>query len=173
MRAECPQCGKQYKISSDLAGKKVRCSQCNQIFSVGELDPLQPLAGAVDDMPLPPTETQSPLRPRRSPAPPEVAPAQVPQGAPRADTGHSLGQLILPTKNPVSIFAYYLGVGSLICVPILGLPAMVCGLIGLIKCISRKQTTGLAHSLSGIFLPFVGAGLIFLCWWWIENGNRF
>jgi predicted Zn finger-like uncharacterized protein len=33
----CPQCGKDYRLANEVAGEKVRCKQCQQVFAVPTL----------------------------------------------------------------------------------------------------------------------------------------
>jgi predicted Zn finger-like uncharacterized protein len=38
---KCPSCGKRYELEDSLAGKKVRCSGCQQTFRIGSMGPAQ------------------------------------------------------------------------------------------------------------------------------------
>ena len=65
---------------------------------------------------------------------------------------------LIPTKNPMALIGYYLGVGSLI--PLLGfvlaLPALVCGIIGVAKAKSNPEIGGMGHAITAIILSIVG-----------------
>jgi hypothetical protein len=65
---------------------------------------------------------------------------------------------IIPTKNPAALIGYYLGVGCLI--PLLGfvlsLPALICGIIGIIKAKSDPQAGGMGHAITAIVLSIFG-----------------
>ena len=64
---------------------------------------------------------------------------------------------VIPSQNPIALVAYYLGILSL--VPflgfVLGLPALICGIVG-----------GKGHAWTGIVLgvlgPFIGIGILIL-----------
>ena len=77
---------------------------------------------------------------------------------------------LIPGKNPMAIVAYYLGIFSLIpCFGlVLGLPAIVCGILGLIHAGSRPDIEGQGHAIAGIAMgiiaPFAWAGLFYLVW---------
>ena len=65
---------------------------------------------------------------------------------------------LIPTKNPAALIGYYLGVACLI--PVLGfvlsLPALICGIIGIIKATSDKQAGGMGHAITAIVLSIFG-----------------
>jgi len=74
---------------------------------------------------------------------------------------------VIPTGNPAALIGYYLGIVSLI--PFLGcitcIPALVCGIIGLIKVSKEPAASGKMHSIVaialGLFGPLVGG---FIMW---------
>lgn len=51
---------------------------------------------------------------------------------------------LIPRDNPTALVGYYLGVGSLI--PglglVLSLPALICGIIGVVKALSNPEVGG-------------------------------
>ncbi len=65
---------------------------------------------------------------------------------------------IIPAKNPMALIGYYLGVGSL--VPVLGLlvalPAIICGVVGVVKANANPQVGGMGHAITAIVLGIVG-----------------
>ena len=65
---------------------------------------------------------------------------------------------MIPTKNPAALIGYYLGIVSLIPILgfVLGLPAIICGVIGAIKASSDKQAGGMGHAITAIVLGVVG-----------------
>jgi hypothetical protein len=74
---------------------------------------------------------------------------------------------MIPTKNPAALIGYYLGIASLIPILgfVLGLPAIICGVIGAIKANSDKQAGGMGHAIAAIVLGIIGpllwVGLVF------------
>lgn len=94
-------------------------------------------------------------------APPTISTGlQMPSRAPVADDGP--GPAIIPYKNPPALIGYYLAVFSLI--PFLGLllgvPAFICGIVGLRKRIKNPKVRGMAHALIAIIL----GGITSLVW---------
>ena len=65
---------------------------------------------------------------------------------------------LIPTGNPMALVGYYLGVGSLI--PLLGgvlsLPAIICGIVGVVKANSNPQAGGMGHAITAIVLGLFG-----------------
>lgn len=65
---------------------------------------------------------------------------------------------LIPTDNPVALIGYYLGVASLI--PVLGiataLPAIICGIIGIVKARSEPQAGGMGHAITAVVLGVGG-----------------
>ena len=65
---------------------------------------------------------------------------------------------LIPAKNPMALVGYYLGVGSLI--PVLGmvlaLPALICGVVGVVKANADPQVGGMGHAITAIVLGIVG-----------------
>lgn len=65
---------------------------------------------------------------------------------------------LVPTKNPMALIGYYLGVGSLI--PVLGLvlalPALICGVIGIVKANANPQVGGMGHAITAVVLSIAG-----------------
>ena len=75
IEANCPKCGKKYRLSSDFQGKKVSCKECGHAFRLGKLAAEEPVQMDTDDMLLPASTTQSPLRSpvRSNPSPSQPA----------------------------------------------------------------------------------------------------
>ncbi|MCP4645387.1 MAG: DUF4190 domain-containing protein [bacterium] len=69
---------------------------------------------------------------------------------------------VVPYKNPAALFAYYLGIFSFIpCLGIvLGLAALVLGIMGLVYASRHEHAHGRAHAWIGI----VVGGFFFLAW---------
>jgi hypothetical protein len=65
---------------------------------------------------------------------------------------------LIPRDNPTALVGYYLGVGSLI--PglglVLSLPALICGIIGVVKALSNPEVGGMGHAITAIVLSIVG-----------------
>ncbi len=65
---------------------------------------------------------------------------------------------LIPANNPTALVGYYLGVGSLI--PglgvVLALPALICGIIGVVKSQSNPEVGGMGHAITAIVLSIVG-----------------
>jgi hypothetical protein len=61
---------------------------------------------------------------------------------------------VIPIHNTPALVGYYLGVASLI--PVIGfataLPAVVCGIFGLIKSIKNPAAAGKGHAISAIVM---------------------
>jgi hypothetical protein len=77
------------------------------------------------------------------------APAGVPAPAPSAP---GLVEIMIPYKNSAALIAYYLGVFSLLGGIILGLPAVVLGVLGLKYAKLHPEARGKAHAWTGIIL---------------------
>ena len=65
---------------------------------------------------------------------------------------------LIPSKNPTALIGYYLGIGCLI--PLLGfalaIPALVCGIIGVVKASAKPEVGGKGHAITAIVLSIVG-----------------
>jgi len=65
---------------------------------------------------------------------------------------------VIPTGNPAALIGYYLGIASII--PCLGfvtaLPAIICGIIGIIKANSNPAGGGMGHAITAVVLGFIG-----------------
>ena len=90
-----------------------------------------------------------PPLPSTPPAPPE---------APRHPAEPTLFDRLVPTRNPAALAGYYLGVFSF--VPalglLLGIPAIVCGIVGLVAAAREPERKGQVHAWVAIALGFVG-----------------
>ena len=78
---------------------------------------------------------------------------------------------IIPTKNPMALIGYYLGVASLI--PILGCflapIAVIMGIVGALKANSNPQAGGMGHAITAIVLGIIGPILWAVIWTVIVN----
>lgn len=94
--------------------------------------------------------------PYRSPHQPPALPA-----APEQNAGDATGGVI-PYKNPPALFAYYLGLFSLLpCIGLfLAIPALVLGIMGLRKRAANPAVKGSVHAWIGIVM-----GAIFTLIW--------
>ncbi len=80
---------------------------------------------------------------------------------------------LIPTKNPAALIGYYLGVATL--VPFFGLvtalPAIICGIIGIVQGNKDPSIGGGGHAITAIILGLIGQplwfGLFFLL---LSNG---
>jgi hypothetical protein len=65
---------------------------------------------------------------------------------------------IIPTKNPLALIGYYLGVLAL--VPFAGLvlaiPSVICSIIGLLAATKNPHLGGAYHAVAGIVLSGLG-----------------
>jgi hypothetical protein len=86
------------------------------------------------------------------------APPTISSGVAIAEGGAA--SVLIPTKNPAALTGYYLAVFSLIAGPLLSIPALVLGIIGMRKRARNPQVHGLAHAWVAIIL----GGLITLGW---------
>lgn len=98
-------------------------------------------------------------QPLSSACPPGSVPSVPPPPPPIPQQGDSTGGII-PYKNPQALVAYYLGIFGLIPLigPLLAIPAIILGILGLQK---RKKTPivkGAAHAWVGIVLGFITLG---------------
>lgn len=59
---------------------------------------------------------------------------------------------IIPYKNGMALTAYYLGVFSIVCGAVLGIPALVLGILGLNYAKKHPEAKGTAHAWIGIVL---------------------
>jgi len=145
---QCTQCGEHLSIDPQWAGKQAKCPRCAAVVNV-------PDAASVA-APAPPTQLICPSCGAKNPENnfrcTECGfvlhtPAQ-PQSA-----GDALSVLI-PYKNAQSLWAYYLGVFSLI--PCLGIPlgvaALILGIRGLKYAGVHPEAKGKAHAWVGIVL---------------------
>jgi RNA polymerase subunit RPABC4/transcription elongation factor Spt4 len=73
-----------------------------------------------------------------------------------AETSSSGVEIIIPYKNGMAVISYYLGVFSLAFGFVLGIPAVICGIIGLRNANRHPETKGKIHAWVGIILGFLG-----------------
>jgi hypothetical protein len=139
---DCPSCGRNLNVPDTLAGKRVKCPQCDESVSVPAEDP-----EAVTNEP-PNPEPAARRRPRR----PVEDDEDVPDIRRRTDDG-GISSLI-PYKNGKALVAYYCGVFSLIpCLGlILGPIALIFGILGYRYSRTYPTAKGGGHAIAGIIL---------------------
>lgn len=96
--------------------------------------------------------------------PQQITPQEIPTSVPQAqplqpdmhDHSDTLSQVIMPTKNPASIVAYYCGIFGLI--PIVGIPLAIIAIIFGHKAMAlwRVQPSpgAKAHAMTGLILGY-------------------
>lgn len=84
----------------------------------------------------------SPASAPQPPRPPGIAPA----------TSGGVAEVFIPYKNGPALTAYYLGIFSLICGALLGIPALILSLKGLKVAKERPEARGAAHAWTGVIL---------------------
>ena len=84
----------------------------------------------------------------------------MPQVQPVKQSGGALGVLI--PKNTAALLSYYFGVFSIL-IFFLGLPAIVCGIIGLCH---AGEKGGVGHAITGIILGLIGPFILPALFWW-------
>src|SRR5262245_16423864 len=72
--------------------------------------------------------------------------------APATSAPGSGVEVLIPYKNTAALTAYYLGVFSIVCGLILGLPALILGIIGLKHADRHPEARGKVHAWIGIVL---------------------
>jgi phage FluMu protein Com len=153
----CPNCGRLLSVGSDSAGKQAKCPQCSQIVSV-------PNASIPPDPAIPPAAVFCPRcgeknlenNFRCTACGFVLHGASQPQYVVTSDA--TMGGLI-PYKNAQALWAYYLGVFSLIpCAGIpLGVAAVVLGIRGLKYARVHPESKGEVHAWIGVVLGFLCA----------------
>lgn len=136
----CEQCGQQYRVGDELAGRSVACKTCGASLTI----PAESAPIAVE--PLPDNPYSAPHSDQRKPY----------AGGPGG--GDEAVATIIPYKNAAALTAYYLGLFS--CFPFLGLPmaviALVLGVKGL-KAVHRDaRVHGTAHAWIGLVCGTIG-----------------
>jgi len=149
---ECPRCGRKLSVDVSMAGYQFKCPQCFETVTAPLAEPVTPGEGSGDTMFCPKCGQKNLANNYRCTrcgfilhGPPQAQYVAVDDG--------TLGGLI-PHKNPCALWAYYLGVFSLI--PCLGLPlgiaALVLGIKGLKFARQNPDTQGKVHAWIGIVL---------------------
>ena len=68
---------------------------------------------------------------------------------------------VIPSNNLPALIGYYLGVACLI--PLVGfalsLPAILCGVFGILKANSNPEAKGMGHAITAIILGIVGPSI--------------
>lgn len=70
LQVQCPQCAKQFKAKPELAGKRVKCSQCQAIITIPGGAAAAPAGATPQRRPAAPQQRMAPLMPMQSAAPP-------------------------------------------------------------------------------------------------------
>ncbi len=83
---------------------------------------------------------------------PPSAPQPPPRGIAPAAPGGGVAESLIPYRNGAALTAYYLGVFSLACGALLGIPALILGIKGLKVAKERPEAHGQAHAWIGIVL---------------------
>jgi len=149
---QCPSCGAQYQVGDDTQGKRVRCKQCQQVFSalvaapvaaaplspLGASSPLDPLGGVdLSQFPTLPAATA----PRFSPLPSQPAWANSggPTGPPEGPTDMQMrlvsgGMLGLGVILAVGSVIMHANTGTVYLMAVALIPlSLVLGIAGLIS----------------------------------------
>jgi WD40 repeat protein len=159
----CSECGCKISTPDSLAGKKLRCPQCDAEVRAPELHDEKPpeLVEAIrSDLPSPVIgagpqadgdDERPPARSRREPER-DGLPRRKPARHERDEDDGLAG--IIPYRNGKALAAYYTGVFSLI--PGLGLllgpAALVLGILGQKYANANPKAKGLGHAVAGIVL---------------------
>ena len=146
-KCSCNHCGQPLEFDNSMVGVEVACPSCGmdtELFHPGGVVP-EPLAPPEIKVPTPPAPTLQQGNP---------AAASATTNQHQSDGGVST---IIPYKNGPALIAYYLGVFCIACPPILCLPAIILGVIGLKKVKANPQLKGTAHAWIGII-----SGSVFL-----------
>lgn len=104
----------------------------------------------MDNLPTP-EQRPNPVPPIPAPTPP-LPPVEPVPGAPTASSADGTMGGLIPYKNSSALIAYYLGVFSLACGPLLGIPAFILGLMGLKYYRANPAAKGKAHAWVGLIL---------------------
>lgn len=72
--------------------------------------------------------------------------------APAASAPESGIEVIIPYKNGAALTAYYLGIFSIVCGLVLGVPALILGIMGLKYADQHPEARGKVHAWVGIIL---------------------
>ena len=104
-----------------------------------------------------------PVQPIVEPVQPVVQPVQPEAPRPENQGPVKCGPFYFP-RNPVAICSYYLGFASLFFCFFTGIPALICGICGLVHAHRYPEGRGVGHSVFGIVMGGVTIviGLIWL-----------
>jgi hypothetical protein len=163
--ADCPQCGKTYRVKDDFAGKKFRCKACQAVVSVPEAK--APSGDPWDDLDLGEFQEQDSYADDEFAAPPATPQRRKKKKKSRSRAG----------GMPVTVIIALCGIGLLMAFNLFGIVAQAvqgavpgaCGscirllieiavLVGLIN--RSAATRWVAIILSGIMALFLGLGVI-------------
>ena len=153
----CTQCGQTYQVDERLAGKTIKCRQCEAAVVIpspstsAAPDAAGPdLYGLEDEVPAPPLPRKGAVHDPRA--------VFLPPGR----RSESLVETLIPSKNSPALVAYYLGLfgAASSCVPLLGLimpsVALVMGIKGLKLAKERPEVRGAGHAWVGVICGAMG-----------------
>ena len=166
--AKCPHCGTEFEAQAEWEGMETDCPSCGNHFVI-----------ARKQAPKLQLKRNTPPRLRRTPPMQAAVPMQsqpqnnqwgnaVSNPIPYANPVTRTGKKPHPVKtgpapaNTMALVSYYLGVGSLIFPLVLGLPAVIYGIIGLVNIKNNPGMKGGAHAWTGIILGIFGCPLLLL-----------
>jgi hypothetical protein len=70
---------------------------------------------------------------------------------------------MIPTKNPLALIAYYVGVFSILPIGLVTAPiALVLGLLGLMYSLKHPTARGMGHAITGVICGLIFTGI----YWW-------
>jgi hypothetical protein len=168
----CAECGCKISTPETLAGKKLRCPQCDAVVQAPDLPGETPPEvveairsglpnagiGAIrTDRTADDEDESRPARRRREPVRDDEPPRR--RRTPRDDGGADSLATLIPYRNGRALAAYYTGVFSLI--PCLGLllgpVALVLGILGRKYANANPEAKGAGHAVAGIVLGALAA----------------
>ncbi|HZV06439.1 MAG TPA: zinc-ribbon domain-containing protein [Gemmataceae bacterium] len=151
----CPKCSSSLRVPDDLAGKKVKCPKCAEVFAAAA--PEQ--AAITKEKPPARSEGIAPTITTLEEIDEEEEEEEAPKSRKmarkiRRDPTEEAVSTIIPYKNGRALIAYYLGVFSLIpCAGLLlGPAALVLGILGLRYVKAHPTAKGTGHAIAGIVL---------------------
>jgi len=159
----CSRCG---APNPDQGSYCVRCGAELALAPPGGPAPASAGGPPAPAGPAPAASASAPVTPAAA-APGAAAPAA--PGAPDPADAPNVVEVLIPYKNGFALWSYYLGVFSLLCGLLLGLPALVLGIKGLQVAAHHPEARGKVHAWVGIVLGSVTtaatlAAVAFIVW---------